>query len=369
MNERVLKRIIYVWGAISLIVFLAVRHEPLFNGLLKEKVVPDYWDRTKYGELYYFSMIKHFREEGLPPANRKFELSEKHASPGEADILTFGDSFFEFSRLKQFPEKIADDFGKAVHFVNDDEPLEYLGKQNYSDQSPKLVIYERTERFIPVSFESEHKFGTGKMEATPSRFRTLARIRDWLFYNRSEELYSVMLKRSYLTTGLYSSIATLKFDLFGNISGLTPTYLSDGANSWLFYHDQIKKKKTSFYYQHTPAEMARVCDHMADLARKMRERYNLHMVYLPIPAKYTLYHELLNDDPYNEFLPRLYAGLEERGVPFVNIYDDFKDSRDTLFYRTDSHWNQKGLDMAYSKTVAYIQSHPRLSNFLQPNQR
>ena len=75
MNERVLKYLIFIWGAISLYAFIAIRFEPLFNAVLKEDVVEGYWDKTKYGELYYFSMISHFREKGLPPAQRKFEYS------------------------------------------------------------------------------------------------------------------------------------------------------------------------------------------------------------------------------------------------------------------------------------------------------
>ena len=72
MSERFLKYLIYFWGILSLCAFLAIRFEYLFNACLREDVVEGYWDRTKYGELYYFSMIRHFREEGLPPSERKF---------------------------------------------------------------------------------------------------------------------------------------------------------------------------------------------------------------------------------------------------------------------------------------------------------
>ena len=40
-------------------------------------------------------------------------------------------------------------------------------------------------------------------------------------------------------------------------------------------------------------------------------------------------------------------------------------SSDTLlFYRTDSHWNQAGIDIAYSKTLEYIENDSILSTFL-----
>jgi len=356
MSGKTLKWIIYIWGAISIVVFISIRFQPIFNALLKEKVVENYWDKTTYGEMYYFSMIKHFREQGLPQAQRKFEYSEKHAQLNDADILIFGDSFFEFSRHKQFPERLADDFNKGAHFVNNGFPLKYLQENGYQSSKPRLVLYERTERFIPISFGKAHDFHLQVNKDKENKSSNiLTEVKDKLFYSNSEELYSAILKRSYMTTGLYSTFATLKFDIYGSISKLTPAYLKNGANSWLFYHDQVNHKKTSFYYNFTQSEIDSICDNMASLARMLKEKYNLHILYLPIPAKYTLYHHLLNEDAYNEFLPKLYKGLQERDLFFVNIFDEYNNSSDTLFYRTDSHWNQTGIDMAYSKTLEYIE--------------
>lgn len=367
MSGKALKILIYVWGAICLLIFVAIRFEPVFNGMLKEKVVDGYWDKTEYGEMYYFSMISHFREKGLPPAQAKFELSEKHSSVQSADILTFGDSFYEFSRHKQFPERVADDFSKQVHYVNDGFPIDYLKANNYKKGKPKLLIYERTERFVPVSFEKEHIWLPGsEEEERDNRTGMVAKLKNMIFYDNSEELFNVVLKRSYITTDLYSFFATLKFDLFGSISSLTPAYyVNNPDQSWLFYHDQVNEDITSFYYKHSDEEMDSICNYMEKLANTLREEYNLVLVYLPIPAKYTLYHGLLNDDSYNNFLPRLYEGLEKRGVRYVNIYDDYKNCTDTLYYRTDSHWNQLGIDMAYAKTIEYFEGDSLLNSLLK----
>jgi hypothetical protein len=363
MNEKILKYLIYIWGAISLYAFIAIRFEPLFNGVLKENVVEGYWDKTKYGELYYFSMIRHFREEGLPPAQGKFEHSEKQSSVEDCEILVFGDSYFEFSRHKQFPEKLADDFDKKVHYVNHDFPLQYLAENNYKGSTPKLVLFERVERFIPVAFKEQHIIPEEPVVQSDA-FQPLKYIREKLFYHSSEELYDAMLKRSYLSTGIYSLFVTWKFDLYGNMSGKTPAYLKDGSNSWLFYHDQVNETRTSFYYQHTDEQIDSICDHMENLSEQLLEEYNMQLLFLPLPAKYTLYHGLINDDPYNEFLPRLYEGLQERGVKYIDVFDKYLESDTLLFYRTDSHWNQKGIDMAYKETLQFINSDSILNTFL-----
>ncbi len=363
MSEKNLKYLIYIWGAICLCAFFAIRFEALFNSVLKEDVVENYWDKTEYGELYYFSMIRHFREDGLPPAKRKFEHSEKQASVKDCDILVFGDSFFEFSRHKQIPERLADDFSKKVHFVNGDYPLEYLTSAGYRDTFPKLVIIERVERYIPLAFEGPHIFKPAQTTDIQLPFNPLSYIREKLFYESSEELYDLMIKRSYPSTGLNSLFATLKFDMYGKISKLTPAYLKDNPNSWLFYHDQVNEAKTSFYFQHTDEQIDSICDHMADLSKQL-ESQNMHLLFLPVPAKYTLYHDLINDDPYTEFLPRLYMGLDQRGVKYINIFDNFLESDTLLYYRTDSHWNQKGIDIAYEETLRFIKSDSTLNSFL-----
>ncbi len=364
MSEKVLKYLIFIWGAICLYAFVAVRFEAPFNFVLKENVVDKYWDKTKYGELYYFSMIRHFKEEGLPPAGRKFEFSDKQASVKDCDILVFGDSFFEFSRHKQFPERLADDFSRRVHFVNEDFPLEYLASVGYQDTTPKLVLFERVERFIPLAFEKEHIKPPVQLNNEPASFNPLPYIEEKLFYDFGEKLYDVMIKRSYASQSINSFFATLKFDLYGKISSLTPSYLKDDPNSWLFYHDQVNDAKSSFYYQHTTEQMDSLCNHMADLSEKLRSEYHMEIVYLPLPAKYTLYHQVINNDPYNQFLPRLYEGLEKRSVKFIDVYDKFLESDTLLYYHTDSHWNQRGIDIAYKETIDYLKGDSILNKFL-----
>ena len=367
MKEKILKILIYITGGISLVAFLAIRYQPLFNSVLLEPIVEGYWDKTKYGELYYFSMIDHFREPGLPPAQPKFEHSTRQTSIDDAEILTFGDSFFEFSRHKQFAERMADDFNKKIHTVNCCRPLEYIESKNYHGTLPKLVIYERVERGLPLDFEKKHVLRIQKNPSVSKASTIMDKMTNLIFYSKSEELYDAMLKRSYLTTWIYSQIATIKFDLFGFISKLTPIYKKAGDHSWLFYFDQVNEKKSSFYYQFTQEQIDSICDNMADLATQLKLKYNMDLVYLPLPAKYTLYHTILNQDAYNDFLPRLYKGLDERGVKYVNVYDDFINCRDTIYYRTDEHWKQEGIDIAYKKTIDYIKIDKVYKTYLYNN--
>lgn len=357
MSEKVLKWIVNLAGAVCIFAFLAVRYEPFFNLVLLEKVLPEYWENTKYGELYYFNFIRHFREKGMPKHIQKYRHTSKHPKIQDADMLTFGDSFFDFSRMVTFPERLGDTLHKKVYyerFFNDHRPLYYLHQYNYSNHAPKTLIYESTERYIPLRFSQPHET-TFATDARSGIRKKIAGVRDWLFSRNAEVKYNTLLTRSIFSTHLYSAIATLKFNVFGYISSQTPVYSLDYKEPWLFYYEETDPgTPLSYYYLHSEEEINAYCDNIADLREKLKKMYNLDMVFMPIPSKYTIYHKLLNNDPYNNFLPRLYEGLARRGVPTINLYDDYVNSTGVLYYGTDTHWNKKGIDIALGKTVDFL---------------
>ena len=117
MSEKALRWIINIAGIVCLYVFLAIRILPLFNGILLEKYIPEYWENTKWGELYYFNMIRHFREKNLPKYRIKYRFTKKNPKVSNADILAFGDSFLDFSRMTTFPEQLSDSLNKKVFYA------------------------------------------------------------------------------------------------------------------------------------------------------------------------------------------------------------------------------------------------------------
>jgi hypothetical protein len=355
--NTIMKWIVAITGIICFYLFLSVRFEPLFNIILKEKVIPEYFENTKYGELYYFNYIKHFREKNLPHYITKYRHTSKHPKIEDADILTFGDSFFDFSRMITFPERLSDTLHEKVfyeRFFDDHRPLYYLKQYNYVNTKPRLMIYESTERYVPFRFMQRHE---ENFPETPKRsaFRKLiSTAKKLLFVKDSELKYSVLLNRSIFTSDIYSMVSTLKFDAFGYITDATPKYSLKQETPWLFHEQEVNHQNTSFYYKFSDEEINTICDNIADLSQKLKDKYNLYMVFMPIPSKYTIYHRLINNDQYNNFLPRLYEGLDKRGVPVVKLYDVYNRSAEPVFYGTDTHWNKTGLNIALDETLKVI---------------
>ena len=357
MNEKLLKILVYITGVVCLYAFIAVRVPSMFNAILKEKIIPEYWENTKYGELYYFGFVKHFREEGLPPHAIKYRFSEKHPALQEADILMFGDSFFDFTRMTTFPERLGDTTNQRAFYARMDRPLTYLSEHRFSNTEEKIIIFESAERYIPERFVEPHSMEPPADPRSGIR-KKVADARDIIFQDNTDVLYGTLVARNVFTTGLYSASTTLKFDLFNYISDQTPVYTLEEEMPWLFFHDQLNGEPSSFYYQHSQEEIDNYCDNIADLASKLKIHYNLKMVFMAIPSKYTIYHTLVNQDEYNNFLPRLYAGLEARGIPYIPIYDEFMKakSEDWIYYGSDTHWTQKGLDVALDKTLEVLEA-------------
>ena len=356
MREKWLKILIYFIGIVCIYAFLAVRIKPLFNTLLVEKVIDGYWENMKYGELYYFGQVKHFRED-LPPysSDRKYRFTDRHPDLQEADIISFGDSFLDFSRLMTFPEQLGIMMDKKVHYAREDLPLDYLKEHNYKADRPRILIYESVEYYIPIKFKQTHEDNYVPDDRSFLR-RSLANSRDFIFSENAEKNYSTLLSKSYFSSAIYTAISTFKFNEMGYITSLTPEYSLEYDRPWLFYGEHIDAPMIGFDYNHSQAEIDTLCNRIADLSAKLKKLYDIQMVFLPIPAKYTICHHLINNKPYTNFLQKIYKGLELRNIPVVKLYKDYSSSDVTLYYGTDTHWTEPGMNIALRRTIELLDS-------------
>lgn len=367
MRNNILKAVIYISGIFCLYVLLAIRILPLWNLTMKEKTVPGYWDKNIYGELYYFNNIKYFREY-IPPVQRKYQFSEKHPPVNEAEIFVFGDSFVDFSRNTQISERLADSLDIPVFHRYSIDPIGFFSHKAYENEQPKILLYVRTERWIPISFggnqvasiiedtETEDEYVEEINQNTSMVKKAIRRVIRFLFNDRTDPLLKRYLQRSYVISDINSFIATLKFDLFGYYSSFTPKYTLTEDTPWLFLHDQINSSEpTSFYYQHTDEELEQVADNIKLMADNLWERYNLKFVFMPVPAKYTIYHHLVEPDAkYNNFLPKLYEKLDQRNINYIDLYKAYQNSDEYVFFGTDEHWTEVGVTIATHHAIDTI---------------
>jgi hypothetical protein len=358
MKQKLLRIVIYIAGFVGLYSFLATRSFPLMNAILIEKLDKESKEFSKYGELYYYSCIPEFRVEF---GNRygKYAMSDKNPDITDADILTYGDSFFGLAFQKCIPELLADTLDKKVFsYVTMDQyrsnPFYLLTDKGYTYNSePKPFIYETVERLLPYKFQKEFPTSFDLRYEDIDRQTLKTRIKRFLFKKNTEELYDILLRQSYFTSKIYSYISMIRFNLFGYISPMTSIYKTHPEH-WLFYEMEYTHELGGYYYPYTDREIQTYAENIFKLKNNLKSHYNLDLVFLPIPTRYTIYHKLVNDDPYNNFLPRLYSELDKRGVNYVNLYSPFVNSPDILYHGTDTHWNPKGVDIALKLVLEKI---------------
>ncbi|MBN2166112.1 MAG: hypothetical protein JW717_07545 [Marinilabiliaceae bacterium] len=348
-KDKILKYSIYILGVFCLCIFIFIRVK---YGLQFIQNAPFCHDG---GDLYRQNYITDFREP-LPPFSNinqknKYELpwytnSPKHPSFDSADIVCVGDSYFFFHWLTTFPERLQDETGEKVYYYNGYNPMQPFMNAAYKKGRKKVLIYEMGERGLmhyliqrmPLNPEPEKK--TNEDDS----FCLL------LSKNDIERKYNRVLQRGMFIADLYEKIATFKFRTFEYINYKTPVYCLNP--SWLFVKESVNNSESSFFYQHTDKEIQTLCDNLKRIQTKLKEEYNMELVFMPIPSKISIYHSLVfENEEYNNFLPRLYKGLDILQIPYVDLYHSFVKCSDTLYYRTDTHWNEKGITIAINKTI------------------
>jgi len=82
------------------------------------------------------------------------------------------------------------------------------------------------------------------------------------------------------------------------------------------------------------------------------------LVYIPLPDKENIYKHLLPPGfagvtQENNFLKQLHEGLDAMGVLNVTLYDSYINSArsgEYLYFKDDTHWNEKGIEEAVKLT-------------------
>ena len=247
--------------------------------------------------------------------------------------------------MKNVPGRIADTLKKKVFFTRSHDVLSKLDLKKYQKKDKRYLILESVERSIPELL-------AGKQNIMIQKKSTMNNIIETVKMVNLEQRYTYILQRGFLTHYIYKKLATLKFNLFGYITSLTPVYKKEPP--WLFYCQEVDDRKTSFYYKFTVEEITTICDNLQKLNDQLIEKFNIELIFLPIPNKYTIYHKLLNNNEYNNFLPKIYSEMMKRNVKVCNIYDSFMNSEKELYYPTDTHWNEEGIKITVSQLLRII---------------
>jgi hypothetical protein len=343
-QDKILRALLYALGAVATVAFVITKSP----GLLDWATSGGY----KYGDLYRICEVKDFKPaRPLPFGDHENEDSfDQHSSADGKDVLLIGDSF-SFCDWGKNPYwmQLSQQLGRPIFSVYNNHhpyywtnPCALLGAQAAASPAPKVLVYEIVERSVPAQFSLP--VSTNSFAPSPEASR-LEQIANDIFAN-TDERHKLLLKHNFFMDTADACLNTLAFEHFKHISSDTPWYSLHPP--FLFYGGEV----SCFQSKHDDAFVDQLADNVALLDRTLSERFNCTLVFVPLPNKVTLYSKLAGNEKYDDFLPRLCAALKRRGVRTVEVLPEFQKQSELLYWPTDTHWNDLGINIAVRQTLA-----------------
>ena len=143
----------------------------------------------------------------------------------------------------------------------------------------------------------------------------------------------------------------LRTGLFGSSSSEDVVV---GRNGWLFYASSLPDYRGERVM--TERELQRAASTLALLQEGAAEA-GMEFLFFAVPNKNTIYPEYM---PVTELqgtahtMPALYAVLSSRCVNALDLTSVLSDTGETVYHRTDSHWNHLGAALAQRAIMAAL---------------
>lgn len=340
--------------AAGLLCLLAVLVSKL-PGIASRTLRPDVGE---YGELYNMCKVSRFRIPRSKPDLPVDNLPPEHGI-GDASVVFVGDSFmgkdYGWDLGMMFEKKtgipcMAKESKGVVH--SPVEVLDPLGCR--MGGRLKYVVFECAERVLVL-----HPTLRSRVNAQGTTSRTpggKAGKNGVLAEQADSALKHYMidpLPLEYLVTenplghSLMALRNTFRFEAFGEMSEMVPVYSVHPP--MLHYKQEVQSNRKP----KTDREVAELADYVRRASDELREKYGVRLIFMPVPNKYTLYgydygrySYNTSGERYDEFIPRLYRELDNRGVDYVDLYTPFRESRVPVYDPAHAHWNFTGKHIA-----------------------
>jgi|GEM_PF-6530918 len=330
-----------------------------------------------YGDLYELSKLNDFKDK-IPVDNRKLD----DISIYDSDIITMGDSFFEANLgSPTLPYLLNEASSKKVYHLSrndflkyNDNPITFLKNIDYKKGDKKYLVLETVERYalersvsyveaintpsagsetdgtksLYTSLNVTNNSDAGDIKAKSHSYKNIiAKTKsafdsnkfNYFFYNN--KLFSPINKLN----------KNLRFKLLDEVEKTTPKYSTDPG--MLFYVEDINFNNLDI--QSEPINM--FANNIARLQDTLLEDYNIELIFVLIPTKYSIYGKYTKDYKlYNDFIPRSYKELNKHNINTFDTYNLFinEDSieDDLLYYKGDSHFTPRGKNLVLKHILA-----------------
>lgn len=251
------------------------------------------------------------------------------------DIMLCGDSFSSLVMLKQ-DETIQENInsistlkansirikGSAGFHYN----MDYIEKKY---PKPKVFIYEIVERNMQLITVPDKDYNVNFKKNNNQAYR----------YNKLLEHIKI-----FINEGLdLPTFNNLKYHYYmSRVNFLESSVVDD------FYFFQGEKVK-----RYTDEEIYKIAEKL-DLMNKICKEHGIQFLFLPMPNKETIFHELvpLKEKPDN--LARLFKLLDDYNINYINTVDVLEFNESDTYLKGDSHINPNGSKLLAQEIIDFF---------------
>jgi hypothetical protein len=224
-------------------------------------------------------------------------------------------------------------------------PLVFLSEQKFDKSKQRYLILESSER---LSTERALEYGReSKPVYEPPRV-IVNMIKDIFFYTDVNYFF----RNNYLTKETINFASDFSFNNFRQINNNIGAYSLNP--DFLFYNEDTDFRKII----KTEDDINETANKVDILRQKLNE-YNIKLIYVIIPDKYSVYNEFVkgNHEPDN-YLISLSQKLNAKGINYIDLYSLYRQYKNIpaeyLYYKSDTHFNEKGREILIDECLKRI---------------
>ena len=251
------------------------------------------------------------------------------------EIVIVGDSMAAGGGLTQndmLSEVLEERLGVSVYPYAPRRLSNFLRDSRFLRYPPDIVIFETAENQIALLTPLSERQKAPNTKGFLTEFFRQARE------TQGVQSLGVFLDRAYKNNMLNYFRAKLR----RKVAPDKPRY-NYRAGSMLFLEGMAANKDI-------PKKLIDAHTQMIEgYCRAVQER-GIHFIFLPVPNKETIYHDLLPDPKRPVYLDHLMSEVKKKGVETINLQDayerEYHKHSTLLYWLDDTHWNAKGVEIA-----------------------
>ncbi|MCC9166764.1 alginate O-acetyltransferase AlgX-related protein [Pontibacter harenae] len=256
----------------------------------------------------------------------------------KCDVLLIGDSNITGAKLTQdetMAEVLERMLQKDVYSFAPATMNRFLATERFQEDPPEVVVVSSIERRVP-------ELPAVGANGINSKLRNITGT----IIGSSQILTSFAVTADRVSKlGLYRrTLANIDRNL--------------GNRDYIVYNNELFMEGEYANREYSEEEIMRISDVLEGYKNALDER-GIRFLFMPIPNKENVYYKMLPSQKEATFLPRLFAELEKRNIPYLDTQSTFRQLHEqknmALYPRDDAHWNEKAVEAAASLLANELQ--------------